>query len=383
LFFNLYILSLDFSSDTLGLIRSATPLAALVLGLPMGLLSDRIGRRKSMIIGLSIGFIGMFFQVHVLNAFLIFLFGLVQGAGFMLYQVSQLPFIMDITKKENQALVFSLNFGLLTLAAMIGNIAAGQAPQLLARFTALAPGSPEAYRWVITGGIFLAATSLIPILLIPKPRLIQTQSPQRVPMKVIITRLTANPVVRQLAIINLITGFGAALLIPYFNVFMKGKFLMSDDLLGFIFSLTAFFVFIGSLSTPWLVKRSHSRIIPTVFTQAISIIFLFVLGFTPLLWLAAVSFIFRAVFMQMSAPLVDNFAMLISKPEEQGSIASIRGIGWQMGQAIGIFASGFVQSRYGFSPLFITTGLLYVVAIILTWVYFRPQEKDVFHVGKT
>ncbi|MFU8827652.1 MAG: MFS transporter, partial [Brevefilum sp.] len=50
LFFNLYILSLGLNNDILGLIRSATPLAALVLGLPLGLFSDRIGRRTSMLI---------------------------------------------------------------------------------------------------------------------------------------------------------------------------------------------------------------------------------------------------------------------------------------------------------------------------------------------
>jgi MFS family permease len=373
---------LDFSSATLGLIRSATPLSALILGLPMGMLSDRIGRRKSMIIGLSIGFIGMFFQVHLLNPILIFSFGLVQGAGFMLFQVSQLPFIMDITKKENQAFLFSLNFGLLSLAAMIGNLVAGQVPQLLTKISGITPGTPQSYRWVITAGIFLATTSLIPILLIPKPKLTQNQVVQRPPVRVIVRRLVSNPVVRQLAIINLITGFGAALLIPYFNVFLKGKFDISDNLLGLTFSMASLVVFIGSLSTSWLVKRTHSRIIPTVVTQGISILFLLILGFTPFLWLAVISFIFRAVFMQMPAPLVDNFAMLISKPEEQGSISSIRGIGWQMGQAIGIFVSGFVQSRYGFNPLFITTSLLYIVAVILTWFYFRPKEKEIYHAGR-
>jgi predicted MFS family arabinose efflux permease len=51
-------------------------------------------------------------------------------------------------------------------------------------------------------------------------------------------------------------------------------------------------------------------------------------------------------------------------------------MGWQTGQAVGIFISGFVQTRLGFSPLFITTGLLYALSTFLTWVYFRPKEKE-------
>jgi predicted MFS family arabinose efflux permease len=78
--------------------------------------------------------------------------------------------------------------------------------------------------------------------------------------------------------------------------------------------------------------------------------------------------------MQMSAPLIENFSMLISPPEEQGAITSMRGIGWQTGQAAGVFISGIIQTRFGFSPLFITTGVLYTFAIFLTWIFFRPKE---------
>ncbi len=131
LFFNLYILSLNINSDMLGVIRSATPLAALVLGLPLGLLADRISRRTSLLIGLSVLFIGMFFEVHILNPILIFIFGLVQGAGYMLYLVTQPAFIITHSRQENSMLIFSLNYGLLTLASTIGNLIAGGLPAII------------------------------------------------------------------------------------------------------------------------------------------------------------------------------------------------------------------------------------------------------------
>jgi MFS family permease len=381
LFFNLYILSLGINNDILGLIRSATPLAALVLGLPLGLFSDRFGRRRSMLIGLVIGFMGMFFQIRVLNPILIFAFGLVQGAGFMLYRVSQSPFIMAVSKKENQAIIFSLNFGLLTVAATIGNLVAGQVPDWLNRWLGITQGSAASYQWVITAGILLAATSLIPVFLIREKKSAQGHDQARIPLKTIFRKLTARPIVRQLAIINLIMGFGAAILIPYLNVFLRGKFNIADDLLGLIFSLSSLLVFLGSMASPWLLRLTKSRIIPTVATRGVSVLFLFALGFSPILWIAVISLWFRTVLMQMSSPLLDNYAMLVSRPEEQGAIASIPGIGWQMGQAVGIFLSGLVQTRFGFSPIFITTGLLYIISITLTWVYFRPGEKEQAYVG--
>jgi MFS family permease len=376
LFFNLYILSLGINNDMLGLIRSATPLAALVLGLPLGLFSDRFGRRRSMLIGLVIGFLGMFFQIRIPIPILIFAFGLVQGAGFMLYRVSQSPFIMAVSKKENQAIIFSLNFGLLTIAATIGNLVAGQVPDWLNRWLGITQGSAASYQWVITAGILLAATSLIPVFLIQEEKSAQDHDQARIPLKTIIRKLTARPIVRQLAIINLIMGFGAAILIPYLNVFLRGKFNIADDLLGLIFSFSSLLVFLGSMASPWLVRLTKSRIIPTVATRGVSVLFLFALGFSPVLWVAVISLWFRTVLMQMSSPLLDNFAMLVSRPEEQGAIASIPSIGWQMGQAVGIFLSGLVQTRLGFSPIFITTGLLYIISITLTWVYFRPSERE-------
>jgi len=382
LFFNLYILSLGLNNDILGLIRSATPLAALLLGLPLGMLSDQIGRRTSMIIGLMIGFAGMLFEIRLLNPFLIFFFGFVQGAGFMLYRVSQSPFIMAASKEDNQAMIFSLNFGLLTVAAMIGNLTAGRVPGLLESAFGIVQGSAASYQWVITGGILLAMTSLIPIFLMPKDQMRDRQNPLSKPsLKFMLRKLISRRLVRRLALINLIMGFGAAILIPYLNVFLRNKFAIGDDLLGLIFSLSSLLVFLGSMITPWLVTITKSRIIPTVATQGASIVFLFSLGFSPVLWIAAVSLLLRTVLMQMSSHLLENFAMLRSSQEEQASISSIRAIGWQAGQTIGIFISGLVQTRFGFSPLFITTGIMYTISVLLTWIYFRAGEKEMSYAG--
>ncbi len=381
LFFNLYILSLGFNSDILGLIRFAMPLAALILGLPLGILSDRIGRRTSMLIGLFIIFTGMFFEIRVLNPILIFFFGLVNGTGFMLYSVSQPPFIMAKSEQQNQAVIFSLNFGLLTVASTIGNLIAGLLPAVLENHLGLVQGTAESYRWVITAGILLAATSLIPIFFISKEETSPSHGASRTPLRLVFRKTAKQPIARQLALINILTGCGASLLVPYLNVFLRGKFGVEDDVLGIIYSISSLLVFIASMTSPWLVRITHSRIIPTVTTEGISVLFLLILGFSPILPITIISMLLRAALMQMSSPLVSNFAMIICPPEEQGVITSVRGIGWQIGTAIGVFTSGFIQTRFGFSPLFISTSLLYTVAITLTWVYFRPREKENQYAG--
>ena len=54
LFFNLFILARGNDEAFLGLLMSLNSLAALILGLPMGLLSDRLGRKRAMLLGMFI-----------------------------------------------------------------------------------------------------------------------------------------------------------------------------------------------------------------------------------------------------------------------------------------------------------------------------------------
>jgi predicted MFS family arabinose efflux permease len=50
-------------------------------------------------------------------------------------------------------------------------------------------------------------------------------------------------------------------------------------------------------------------------------------------------------------------------------------IAWQAGWAIGPYISGVVQEQYGFTPLFLATTVLYVVAISVMWRFFRNAEE--------
>jgi predicted MFS family arabinose efflux permease len=47
---------------------------------------------------------------------------------------------------------------------------------------------------------------------------------------------------------------------------------------------------------------------------------------------------------------------------------------WEVGWTVGPYLSGVVQARYGFAPLFVSTAVLYSLAVVLTWVFFRGAE---------
>jgi predicted MFS family arabinose efflux permease len=59
---------------------------------------------------------------------------------------------------------------------------------------------------------------------------------------------------------------------------------------------------------------------------------------------------------------------------EQATVNSVKELAWQMGCLVGPIVSGIVQERYGFSPLFAATAVLYALACLVTWALFRKRE---------
>jgi predicted MFS family arabinose efflux permease len=188
-------------------------------------------------------------------------------------------------------------------------------------------------------------------------------------------RLGLTRSIINLATPNFLIGVGAAILIPYMNVFFKDKFEISDSLLGLLFSLSSLFIGIGSLVGPRLSMRLGGKIRTVAFTQLSSVLFMLMIGFAPSLWIAGFAFLMRAALMNMSAPLYSAFCMEQTPEHQQGLASSVLNVAWQIGWSVGPYISGVVQERYGFSPLFITTTLLYLIAVGVMWKMFRNAER--------
>lgn len=384
LFFNIFMLEKGFGRDFLGLINSLPSLSGLLLGIAIGRLSDRIGRKTALIIGIVFTSLALFGQISFQQPAVIVVMSALVGVFNMLIIVSISPLMMKLSTVENRTLLFSLSFGLQTLAGAVGSAFAGQLPGLFGRLFDVGATSAIAYQAVLVTTIIIGTTALIPLGLMNEPKgtpprdprspagTMQTQPGGRVPGPSFrLTRLTVK-----LATPNFLIGFGAAILIPYMNVFFKDRFQISDSLLGILFSLSSLFIGIGSLIGPRLVVRLGGKIRTVAFTQFSSVIFMLMIGFVPSLWIAGIASLFRAALMNMSAPLYSAFCMEQTPEGEQGLVSSVLNIAWNAGWAVGPYISGLVQQAYGFTPLFITTTLLYLTAIGVMWNFFGKTEAQ-------
>lgn len=378
LFFNFYILTLGYDKGFLGLANSMTPAASLVLAFPLGVLTDRIGRKRAVFIGMTITAISYLLFLLVKSPTLILVTLFLSGIGEALYYVASTPLLTRLTNKGNRMLVFSLYSAFGTFAGVFGSYVGGLMPNWFSTLLKVDPGSYASYRGILLASFGVLLFSLIPVSLIPRgqgetqanPAIASSRGQTWKNIQIILHK----KVVWQLFFPNLAIGFGAALMVPYLNIFLVETFQVSDQVLGTLFSLAYLFTGVGILAAPWLSRRLGTRIRALVLAQGSSLIFLLMLGFSPWLGAAVIGFLGRSVLMNMANPLYNTFSMEQVEDHEQGTLNSLLSFAWQSGWAIMPMVSGFIQEHYGFAPIFITTGILYALSSSLIWHFFKDSE---------
>jgi MFS family permease len=373
LFFNLYIISAGYSRDFLGLVNAAPSLTALLLGVPIGLLSDRMGRKLAMIIGFilqNFAILGMAL-VHAESAMLVL--ALISGAVGQLYFLSQAPFMMRTSDDKSRDVLFSLSFGVVPLANTLGNFLAGYLPGAFAGWFGLTTQA-SAYQAVLLFSAMISFLVLVPIAFIREPKSAGEERWKKAKEpKPSIWKTLVRPLTLKLSLPNLAIGFGAATLVPYLNVFFSERFHMSDLALGILFGVGSLATGLGCIIQPRFIPHLGGKVRTITLGQTVSLLFLLMVGFSPWPWLAVIGFVVRGALMNMVSPLFDAFALEQSHESEHGAVTSIRNFAWNIGWTVGPYVSGLVQQRWGFTPLFINTAVMYGIGITLTWIFFRPR----------
>ncbi|MFQ5874400.1 MAG: MFS transporter, partial [Dehalococcoidia bacterium] len=137
-------------------------IASAVTALPAGLVSDRIGRKASFILGDGIGAIIALVQISTRTE-AILLAGPVVGAFFNnLHHTSEAAFMAENSKPSERIHLFAVAGTFRTLSAMAGALVAGLVPALFIDDF----GTVNAYRYGTYAGLALWFLSLIPAVML-------------------------------------------------------------------------------------------------------------------------------------------------------------------------------------------------------------------------
>jgi MFS family permease len=372
LIFNLYVDSQGYSRSFLGELQSLPNLIALFGAPPAGVLVDYIGRKRALLlanVGRTVAYVGIVLapDPNLLRLSMI-TFGLAQS----LWMVSGAPFMMENSTEEERNALFSANFGLQTLVGFAGTLVGGYLPTLFGNALDVGVESPTAYGFTmgVTAGVSVLA--LFPVFAIkerarPADARVRSLLPWR--------NLSDLGLVGRIFLPNIVISMGAAILIPYMNLFFKETYPISDRLLGTIFAVSSIVTGVATLASPLLADR-WGRIRSLVITQLTSIPFLLLIGFSGIFWVSALSFWVRAALMNMGNPLYSAFAMEQVQERERATVSGLMGMSWNIGWTVGPYLSGYMQQHpdIGFKPIFLVTCSLYIIASILMRSFFQRLD---------
>ncbi len=373
LIFNLYIDSSGYSRSFLGELQSMPNLIALLGAVPAGVLVDYIGRKRALLlanVGRTVASLGIVLSP---GPWWLRLSMITFGMSGSLWMVSGAPFMMENSEAEERNALFSASFGLQTLVGFLGTLVGGYLPTIFGGLMKVDVESAPAYAATMGVTVALSALALLPMFLIEeKPR----QERMEARSLLLPWRNLSNPrLALRIFVPNVVISMGAAILIPYMNLFFKDTFRIPDGTLGILFSISSVITGTATLASPVLADR-WGRIRALVFTQLTSIPFLLTIGFAPLFWVSGVAFWVRAALMNMGNPLYNAFAMEQFTDRERATISGLMGMSWNIGWTVGPYLSGWMQTHpsIGFRPIFVITCTLYGAAILLERVFFQRMD---------
>ncbi|MBO9371000.1 MAG: MFS transporter [Chloroflexi bacterium] len=377
LFLNLFVLARGNDEAFLGLLMSSMSLSALFLGLPMGVLVDRLGRKRAMLAGAVLSLTATLLLTLSPVDWPLLVAAVFSGAGNALYMAAGPAFMAENATEDERPTLFSLQSGLSLLMSFLGSAVGGSLPALFGTLLRVHPESVTAYRATLLTAEGMMAFALIPLWMIREERA-RPLGERRRPFSLRDFPLRRDVIA--LLVPELVIALGAGLLIPYLNIFFKQRFRISDSVLGLTFAVSQLLMGGATLLAPILAER-WGKIRTIVFTQLASLPFLLALGFVPILPVAIGAFWLRATLMNMAGPLFTAFAMERVRENERGTVGAMIGIAFSVGQGIGPGISGFVQRSFGFPPLFLATGATYLFASLLLLVLFGRAERPAARPG--
>ncbi|NLN84342.1 MAG: MFS transporter [Firmicutes bacterium] len=372
---NVYFLKLGFSKSYIGTFMAMKTMAAAISAIPIGVVADRVGRKRSVLWAIFFTILATIGEVTLMNQALLLLASFAQGIGSTFKSVVQNPFLMENSEPHERIHLFSVNQALQTVASVLGSGLAGLMPLIFA-FTAERLGWLELVevtqlRMALAFSIVFLIISAIPMLMVNETNFVPSK---RHSVKSDLIAIVKDENLRNLTIYRFMIGAGAGMTIPFFNVFLSDTLNATAGQISYITMGSRVVLTIAVLMSPWLV-RVLGRIKSVLVTQLLSIPALLSISFAPSIWITAVLYWFRSALMNMSSPISTSFAMEIVPSDMRATASSTMNMGGSLARSISQMLGGYMMDTMGNASPYYFTSVIYFIATIFYYRAFNKFDK--------
>ncbi len=361
---NLYLLRLGFGIEFIGLLNAAGLLTWAALALPAGVVGRRIGLREAQVVGLVSATLGMalFLGVEILPRAIwpAWLFGCMVASwiGPSLCTVNGIPYVMAVASSEERNYAFPFQQALQAGMTLVGSLAAGVLPGLLAGWLGTSLADPAPFRWTlwITPLSLALGAALISRARSATATQDQTESAAESPRPYLVFVLLG------LVVFLFYTGAGGA--VTFFNVYLDTIHHAAPAQIGTIIAVAQMVGVGGVLLVPQVLARAGTRG-ALILTSTGQVIALGLLWAAPAIGMATLGFVLLVTMGQSWAPGQNLLSQEIVAPRWRGTTSAILAIGMGLGTAVASATGGYLVASTGFGGLFLVGAAVTIGATLL------------------
>ena len=352
--FPFYLKSLGYSYSGIGTVFSLSTLAQASVLLFSGPLGARLGYRRTVLLGVSLIFLGRLVQVLYPQLVFLALGGVLLGIGMAFEGPSFMALLSGEVSDDRRHYLFSLSSAVGTIGSAVGLILAGFLPRYLT------------YREVFALVLLIIPVRLLLVALV-KSVLADLEKFPRIDRGLIVR-------IGRFALPSVLIGLGAGIAIPYVGLWFNQRFGTSLESIGWLFAVQQFIMGLGTFLLPAIADRLGSVKTIVSFNGSASLL-IAAMPFSPTFYIAALIYTVRTILMNIVNPIWNSFMMGFFEKEERSTAMALNSLSWTATFGLGQYLGGRLFDVSLTWP-FLITALLYALSMAVFWAFFRGEKGE-------
>ncbi len=361
-----YLPQIGISSGSVGLLLATNGVVFILAAIPLGMLADRIGRKRILILGVMGMPPSLLIYAFTSDLAFLMLAAIISGASEGAFLTTWNALIADMASGDGRKEAFTLSF----IVAAVTSGTGYALPYVFPTIEGLGGWTSMQVHQAFF--IILALVAMItPITL---ARLLRDHHETPGTKMSLKGGRNLRPMLKFSALNSLI-GLGAGIIIPLVPTWLFLRYGIADNLSGPLLALASLTMGFASIASTGLSRR-FGTVRAIVLCQGSSTIFMLALAFAPDPVTAGGLYVVRSMLMNMSSPLSDAFLMGIISKEERGLASAINSIVWRLPHSVTTVIGGVLLGMGLYALPFYLATLFYVVSIALFYMIFRDVEPS-------
>jgi MFS transporter, DHA1 family, multidrug resistance protein len=358
----LYAKSFSANGVAIGLVFAAFSLSRSVLGPLVGRFSDRVGRKRILVVGLA-GYAAISVLYAIAGSlWQLGLFRLLQGiASVMVTPIAQ-AYVGDITPPGREGRNMNLFYSSMFLGMALGPMLGGQLTALWSYHVAFYAMSALSVMALVLVGATVPSR--------PRDRDVPEPKAPTVPL----SKVMRNDGVKAIAIYVATRGFWRQGFNTFYPIFAVAASGLSTASIGTI--LSVYMLGGGLLQIPfgYLADR-YAKLPQIVLGSTLAPLLLLIVPFSHSVWTVAITMFVIGVLSALSRASVVAIRTQIGRTHGMGTLAGLQGGAFAAGQMLGPLVSGVIADTFGVAAVFPLGSAVGLIGSGVVFAWFRRWQR--------